>query len=69
MSDADTIEVQYADMCAEDYKALMWFVSGNEYQNHYYLPMEYNIVGKDEYTFSRTFNVVMGRGKDIRILE
>lgn len=69
VSDADTIDVQFAGMCAEDDKALMWFISGNEYQNHYYLPMECNIVGENEYTFGRTFNVVMDRGDDIRVLE
>ena len=68
VSNADTIDVQYAGMNVEDDKALMWFISGNEYQNHYYLPMECEIIGEDEYAFGRTYNA-MERGDDIAVLQ
>lgn len=68
ISDADSIEVQYAGMCAEGDKALIWFISGNEYQKHYYLPMECEIVGEDEYTFTHTYKP-MDRADDIAVLE
>ena len=68
VSDADTIEMQYAGLCGNDDTVLIWFISGNEYQKHYYLPMECNVVGKDEYTFVRTFKP-MERGEDIVVLQ
>ena len=64
---ADT-DITYAGLCAKDDLALIWFVSGNEYQAHYYLPMECNIVGKNEYTFERVYNP-MDRGEDIAVLQ
>ena len=45
VSDSDTIDMQYAGMCKADDKAIVWFISGNEYQAHYYLPMEVKIKG------------------------
>ena len=43
---------------------MIWFVSGNEYQAHYYLPMECKIVGKDAYTFVHEHKPI-DRGTDI----
>ena len=43
VSDADTIDMQYGGMCTVDDTALVWFISGNQYQTHYYLPMEVEI--------------------------
>lgn len=68
ISDADTIEIKYAGVLGKDDAALIWFISGSEYQAHYYLPMECNVVGKDEYTFVRTYKP-MERGEDIAVLE
>jgi hypothetical protein len=68
VSDADTIDLNYAGLCEKDDSALIWFVSGNEYQAHYYLPMECDVVGKDEYTFVRTYTPIE-RGVDIVVLE
>lgn len=48
--------------------ALIWFISGNEYQAHYYLPMECNIIGENEYTFERVYKP-MERGMDIAVLQ
>lgn len=55
ISDADTINMQYGGMCTMDNEALVWFISGNEYQAHYYLPMEVEIKGEAEYTYVRTY--------------
>ena len=43
ISDSDTIDLQYAGMCGNDNRAIAWFISGNEYQKHYYLPMEVEV--------------------------
>lgn len=62
ISDADTIEMQYAGMCGEDNKAIAWYISGDEYQAHYYLPMEIEI--KDNganYTFVQTYKPMTDR--------
>ena len=69
ISDADTTDIQYAGMCAKDDKALVWFISGNEYQAHYYLPMEVEIKGEAAYRFIRTYKPMDGRGEDIAIVQ
>ena len=43
IANADTIETQYARMCKDGNKAIAWYVSADEYQAHYYLPMEIEI--------------------------
>lgn len=55
VSDADTIDMQYAGMCSIDDTALVWFISGNAYQTHYYLPMEVEIKDEAEYAYVRTY--------------
>ena len=55
VSDADTIDMQYGGMCTVDDTALVWFISGNQYQTHYYLPMEVEIKGEAEYAYVRTY--------------
>ena len=60
--------INYAGLCAKEDDALIWFVSGNENQAHTYLPMECKIVGKDEYTFVRSYKP-LDRGMDIVVLE
>lgn len=68
IADAKTIELQYAGQCSKDDMALMWFVSGNEHQAHYYLPLGFTIVGDDEYTFFHTYKP-LERGTDIAVLQ
>ena len=69
ISDADTIDMQYAGMCGADNKAIAWFISGNEYQAHYYLPMEVEIKDSGaEYAFVRTYKPMMDRAGDTAIL-
>lgn len=67
ISDADTAEMTYAGLCAKEDKALLWFISGNEYQAHYYLPMECTIVGENEYTYEHAHKP-LERGLDIAVL-
>ena len=68
IADADTIDMEYAGMCSKGDKAIAWFISGNEYQAHYYLPMEVEI--KDNganYKFIHTYKP-MDRAEDIAVL-
>lgn len=68
IADAENTQIRYAGLCAKDHLALIWFVSGNDYQAHYYLPMECEIVGQDTYRFVRTYKP-MDRGADIAVLQ
>ena len=69
IADADTIDMQYAGMCGADEKAIAWFISGNEYQAHYYLPMEIEVKANcADYTYIRTYKP-MDRGRDIAVLQ
>lgn len=65
ISKSDEIIISHAGLYKNG-KALIWFVSGNEYQAHYYLPMECTIAGKDKYV--RIYTPVE-RGTDIVVLE
>ena len=68
IADAENTDIAYAGLCSKDDSALIWFVSGNAYQAHYYLPMECNVVGNDAYTFERVYKP-MKRGTDIAVLQ
>ena len=69
ISDADTIDMQYAGMCGVDNKAIAWFISGNEYQSHYYLPMEIEIKENyAEYIFVHTHTPMMDRVNDVAMV-
>ncbi len=48
---------------------LAWFISGNEYQAHYYLPMECEVVGEDEYVFNRIYDPLSRGGEDDYVLQ
>ena len=47
---------------------MAWFISGNEYQAHYYLPMEVEVKGDDKYSFVRTYKPMNGETDNIAIL-
>ena len=68
VSDFETTDIQYAGMSVADNKALAWFISGNEYQAHYYLPMEVEVKGDDKYSFVRTYKPINGETDNIAIL-
>ena len=67
IADAENTDITYAGMCGKDDSALVWFISGNEYQLHTYLPMELEVKAADRYTFVQTFKP-MGKGEDIAVL-
>ena len=70
ISDSDTIDLQYAGMCGNDNRAIAWFISGNEYQKHYYLPMEVEVKeDAAEYTFIRTYKPIDDRIGDIAYIQ
>ena len=64
VANADTIEVQLAAKHIEGDKALMWFITGNEYQMHGYFPVVFDVVGEEEYVFVQRHNA-LERGQDI----
>lgn len=66
VANADTIEVELAAKCTKNEEALMWFITGNEYQMHRYFPMVFEIVGEDEYVFEGRHNA-LERGQDIYV--
>ncbi len=69
ISDADTIEMQYAGMCGEDNRKIVWYISGDEYQAHYYLPMEIEVKGNSEdYTFVHTYKPITDKCADVAIV-
>ena len=70
ISDSDTIDLQYAGMCGNDNRAIAWFISGNEYQKNYYLPMEVEVKeDAAEYTFIRTYKPIDDRIGDIAYIQ
>ena len=46
VADADTIDVQLAAKQIKGDKALIWFITGNEYQMHRYFPMVFDVVNE-----------------------
>lgn len=69
VSDADTIDIQIVGSVEkENGNALIWFMSGNEYQSHYYLPMECVLTADDQYKYVRV-GTPMERGRDIAVYE
>ena len=65
VSYSDTVELKYAGMYRIDNRAIAWFISGNDSQEHYYLPMEIEIKGSgDEFTFIHTYKPITERCTD-----
>lgn len=67
IAEADTAELNYAGQYDMEDSTLMWFISGDEYQVHYYLPMECKVEGEYEYSFVRTYEAMEG-ATDIAVL-
>lgn len=66
ISESDTVDIQYAGMCKKESTAIAWFISGDEYQKHYYLPMEIEIKNNGEdYTFVHTYKPVTDKCPDV----
>lgn len=68
ISEAATTDIQFAGGYVQNKKALFWFISGNEHQAHYYLPMEVEIKEENQFTFVRTYEPLDGSPKDIAVL-
>lgn len=69
VADSDIIEMQYVGMHTKGNVMLAWFISGNEYQAHYYLPMECEVIGEDEYVFNRIYDPLSRGGEDDYVLQ
>ena len=67
ISDAENTDISFAGKCQNDSYSLLWFISGNEYQLHYCLPMEC-LEANDGYEFKQTFKPI-DCGKDIAALQ
>ena len=69
ISDADTVEMQYAGMSENGSKAIAWFISGDEYQTHYYLPMEIELKNNGtDYAFVHTYKPMSDNCPDVAIV-
>ena len=66
VADADTIELTIAGESVIEDRHLFWFISGNQYQAHRYVPMEFVLLGADEYKFVQAYHSVE-RGTDIYV--
>ena len=67
VSGADTIDLSLAGSAYQDDLRLAWFITGNEYQAHTYVPIEFQVVSEDGYTPVHTYKP-MDRGADISVL-
>lgn len=66
VADADTIELTIGGESVIENRHLFWFLSGNQYQAHNYVPMEFVSLGDDEYEFVQAYHSVE-RGTDIYV--
>ena len=67
ISDAETIEMRFIGEVTRGDNALLWFVSGNEYQAHNYLPMSCTITKDGGRVFEHDYKPVE-RGTDIVVV-
>lgn len=55
ISDSENTEIIIAGTSVREDSVLMWFISGNEYQTHYYLPIEFKASKDSSYTFVKKY--------------
>ncbi len=67
IADAETIEIKYIGEIIKGDKALLWFMSGNEYQAHRYVPIRCEITADGGRRFEHAYKTVE-RGMDIAVL-
>ena len=67
IADAEAIEITYIGEITEGDKALLWFMSGNEYQAHQYVPIRCGITEDGGRRFEHAYNTIE-RGMDIAVL-
>ena len=63
-ADAENTEIKFIGKIIEGDGALLWFMSGNEYQAHNYLPIGCTITDDGGYIFEHTYKT-LERGTDI----
>lgn len=68
LSDADTVELRYGGMTVGSSHARAWYITGDEYQAHYYLPMEVELKSDDKCAFSRSYKPMTGYAKDVAVV-
>ncbi len=68
IAEADSIEIAIAGWIDAGERSLLWFVTGNEYQAHSYIPIEFEVVAPDQYTFLHMYKA-MDSGQDIAALK
>lgn len=69
IAEIDTLEMVIAGKSTVDRKNhLFWFITGNQYQMHRYIPMEFTELENNEYKFVHKYNGLQ-RGQDIFVQE
>lgn len=56
ISNADTIDLLYAGSATKGKEALLWFISGNEYQDHFYFVMNCTVKENGAYLFQSSYS-------------
>lgn len=67
IADAENAEITYIGEITKENKALLWFMSGNEYQAHTYLPVRCSVTEDGGYVFEHKYKP-LERGTDIVVL-
>lgn len=68
LADIDTIDIVIAGKSTTNRNNhLFWFITGNEYQMHRYIPMEFTELENSEYKFVHKHSALK-RGQDIYVL-
>ena len=58
VAEADTIDLVIAGEVTDGDEILVWFKSGNEYQNNRYTPIAFTALGDDKYRFEKTYKPI-----------
>ena len=68
LAEVETIDMTIAGKSTiENNKHLFWIITGNEYQMHRYIPIEFTEIEKDRYKFVHKYSA-LERGQDICVL-
>ena len=67
ISNSEDTDIVIAGTITEEKSVLIWFVSGNTYQEHCYTPIEFEMSDDSSYIFKKTYKPI-NRGEDIAVL-
>jgi hypothetical protein len=67
ISNSEDTDIVIAGTITEKKSVLIWFVSGNTYQEHCYTPIEFEMSDDSSYIFKKTYKPI-NRGEDIAVL-